>query len=52
MVVSGSTPLRDPASSRDGAWPAPLRARYTPAVCVSFTVPTLAIGKLRVCLEN
>ncbi|WP_293045700.1 hypothetical protein [Mycobacterium sp.] len=25
---------------------------YTPAVCVSFTVPTLEIGKLLVCLEN
>ncbi|EUA57272.1 hypothetical protein I550_0393 [Mycobacterium intracellulare 1956] len=25
---------------------------YTPAVCVSFTVPTLAVGKLLVCLEN
>jgi hypothetical protein len=25
---------------------------YTPAVCVSFTVSTLEVGKLLVCLEN
>jgi hypothetical protein len=25
---------------------------YTSAVCVSFTVPTLEIGKLLVCLGN
>jgi hypothetical protein len=27
-------------------------AGYTPAVCVSFTIPKPGLGKLRVCLEN
>ena len=37
--------LRDTATCANGAG-------YTPAVCVSFTIPKPGIGKLRVCLEN
>jgi hypothetical protein len=37
--------LRDAATCTNGAG-------YTPAVCVSFTIPKPGLGKLRVCLEN